>query len=123
MGQVYSSEDDNGGFIRGVSPDVAAPHNQVATPKNHLFQSDGAADEAGDFMAEGAPDMFGVQVLENDSAQDAPGPSSKKPNQDEEEDTKMQSLPLTSSPSEAGSLPMEDPEDEDADPDWLVDAT
>ncbi|KAF2749831.1 Rad4-domain-containing protein [Sporormia fimetaria CBS 119925] len=29
----------------------------------------------------------------------------------------------TSSPSEAGSLPLEDPEDEDADPEWLVDAT
>jgi xeroderma pigmentosum group C-complementing protein len=28
-----------------------------------------------------------------------------------------------SSPSDAGSLPMEDPEDSDADPDWLVDAT
>ncbi|KAF2261950.1 Rad4-domain-containing protein [Lojkania enalia] len=27
------------------------------------------------------------------------------------------------SPSEAGSLPLEDPEDEDADPDWLVDVT
>lgn len=32
------------------------------------------------------------------------------------------SLPK-SSPSEAGSLPLEDPEDEDADPDWLVDVT
>jgi len=125
LGQVYSSEDDDGGggFIRGVSPDVAAPHNQGDTPKDHLLQSDGAGDEAGGSMAEGAPDTFGVQVLENDSAQDAPGPSSKKLNQDEEEDTKMQSPPLTSSPSEAGSLPMEDPEDEDADPDWLVDAT
>ncbi|KAH8725171.1 hypothetical protein GQ44DRAFT_616879 [Phaeosphaeriaceae sp. PMI808] len=28
-----------------------------------------------------------------------------------------------SSPSDAGSLPLEDPEDEDADPDWLVDVT
>ncbi|CAI6316216.1 unnamed protein product [Periconia digitata] len=31
--------------------------------------------------------------------------------------------PPQSSPSDAGSLPLEDPEDEDADPDWLVDAT
>jgi xeroderma pigmentosum group C-complementing protein len=31
--------------------------------------------------------------------------------------------PLNSSPSDAGSLPLEDPDDEDADPDWLVDAT
>lgn len=29
----------------------------------------------------------------------------------------------SSSPSDAGSLPLEDPEDEDADPDWLVDVT
>jgi hypothetical protein len=28
-----------------------------------------------------------------------------------------------SSASETGSLPLEDPEDEDADPDWLVNAT
>jgi xeroderma pigmentosum group C-complementing protein len=31
--------------------------------------------------------------------------------------------PPASSPSEAGSLPLEDPDDEDADPDWLVDVT
>ncbi|KAL1594491.1 hypothetical protein SLS60_010251 [Paraconiothyrium brasiliense] len=30
---------------------------------------------------------------------------------------------LSSSPSDAGSLPLEDPEDEDAEPDWLMDAT
>ena len=29
----------------------------------------------------------------------------------------------SSSPSDVGSLPLEDPEDEDAEPDWLVDAT
>ncbi|KAF2874484.1 hypothetical protein BDV95DRAFT_566264 [Massariosphaeria phaeospora] len=33
------------------------------------------------------------------------------------------SSPLSSSPSEAGSLPMEDPDDEDADPEWLVEVT
>jgi xeroderma pigmentosum group C-complementing protein len=32
-------------------------------------------------------------------------------------------MPPESSPSDTGSLPLEDPEDEDADPDWLVDAT
>jgi xeroderma pigmentosum group C-complementing protein len=31
--------------------------------------------------------------------------------------------PASSSPSDAGSLPLEDPEDDDADPDWLVEAT
>lgn len=31
--------------------------------------------------------------------------------------------PPQSSPSEAGSLPLEDPDDEDAEPDWLLDAT
>ncbi|PVI05049.1 Rad4-domain-containing protein [Periconia macrospinosa] len=34
----------------------------------------------------------------------------------------VQSSPQ-SSPSDVGSLPMEDPDDEDADPDWLVDVT
>jgi xeroderma pigmentosum group C-complementing protein len=33
------------------------------------------------------------------------------------------SPPPDASPSDTGSLPLEDPEDEDADPDWLVDAT
>lgn len=33
------------------------------------------------------------------------------------------SLPPSSSPSDPGSLPLEDPEDEDAEPDWLIDAT
>lgn len=31
--------------------------------------------------------------------------------------------PPVSSPEDTGSLPLEDPDDEDADPDWLVDAT
>jgi len=30
---------------------------------------------------------------------------------------------LQSETSDAGSLPLEDPDDEDAEPDWLVDAT
>ncbi|KAF1912679.1 hypothetical protein BDU57DRAFT_374503 [Ampelomyces quisqualis] len=41
----------------------------------------------------------------------------------EHEDAAMSSDREESEPSDTGSLPLEDPEDEDADPDWLVDAT
>ena len=56
----------------------------------------------------------------------------KKRSMERDEESKLISNPNTdaempsppsSSPSETGSLMMEDPEDEDADPDWLVDAT
>jgi xeroderma pigmentosum group C-complementing protein len=36
---------------------------------------------------------------------------------------RVESVPPASSPSDVGSLPLEDPEDEDAEPDWLLDAT
>ena len=46
---------------------------------------------------------------------------------EEEEQQQGRKSPMPSSlqseSSDAGSLPLEDPEDEDAEPDWLVDAT
>ncbi|RMZ74563.1 dna repair rad4 [Pyrenophora seminiperda CCB06] len=127
-GDGDDDDDEGGGFIR------EAPRHRVHTPpkEGHLIQTDGAADdEGGGYISHEAPENVGVQVLKNGGGgggggEDASEPSSGgKPDQDEEEeeDTNMQSPPSASPLSEAGSLPMEDPEDEDADPDWLVDAT
>ncbi|EFQ96301.1 hypothetical protein CFE70_000180 [Pyrenophora teres f. teres 0-1] len=119
LGQIYSSEDDgeSGGFIREGSLHVALPRERVDTPEAQLMQMDGATDDAGGFVPEARAETVDVQSTNKDGAET----SDSKPNQDQ--DTKMSSPLPPSSPSEAGSLPMEDPEDEDADPDWLVDAT
>ncbi|EDU41002.1 RAD4 DNA repair protein RAD4 [Pyrenophora tritici-repentis] len=123
LGQVYSSEDDeeSGGCIREGSPQVAVPRERVDTPEGQLMQMDGAADNAGGFIPEVTPETVDMQSTNKDSGEAAPETPNSAPNQDQ--DTKTSSPPIPSSPSEANSLPLEDPEDEDADPDWLVEAT
>lgn len=107
-------DDEAGGFIRdGSSADPATGEGQLEGNRD-------IADNAGGFIPE-EQSISGVNSdrdVEVDvgvaTAEAPPSPSAK--------DT----LPpphLSSSPSDAGSLPLEDPEDEDADPDWLVDAT
>ncbi|KAF1946058.1 Rad4-domain-containing protein [Clathrospora elynae] len=126
FGQIYSSEDeeeeeDGGGFVHDDFADDAGHSRQKQQLENDLVHVDGAADDAGGFTLD--------EVLSATKAHS----SDAKPEQDEAqtqhesepkhtEDAMMRSLP-SSSPSDAGSLLMEDPEDEDADPDWLVDAT
>ncbi|KAJ4371615.1 hypothetical protein N0V83_004835 [Neocucurbitaria cava] len=122
IGLVYSSDDndddDGGRLLREPSAD-----EQLA---GGFIQNDGASDEPGGFIPENdleIPQQHQptANVDTNDvkpSASPRRSPVEAKPT----EDVTMQSLP-SSSPSDAGSLPLEDPEDEDADPDWLVDAT
>ncbi|KAH7383184.1 hypothetical protein BKA66DRAFT_463311 [Pyrenochaeta sp. MPI-SDFR-AT-0127] len=126
FGDVYSSADEDdglgGGFILETSITEAGPSKRE---EDHLeggfIQTDGAGDEAGGFILEdnsSAP-------KEGRSNEDMDMKESSPFNQDVTEGTRddaVQSLP-SSSPSDVGSLPLEDPEDEDADPDWLVDAT
>jgi len=124
LGQMYSSEDneEGGGFIREGSPDDAAlGDDRVDTQEGYLMQTDGAADNAGGFLHEEGAEINKAQASMNNGGEDVPEPSNDEGDQDK--DAEMESPPIASSPSEAGSLPMEDPEDEDADPDWLVDAT
>jgi xeroderma pigmentosum group C-complementing protein len=120
FGQTYSSEDEGGGgFIRDDSADSgnAESSTHIYNNKGELMQADGIPDNS---MPEDAPDLVEGHSTESrtqqDSSLDQPSPKAK------DTDTAMQSPP-PSPPSSAGSLPMEDPEDEDADPDWLIDAT
>jgi xeroderma pigmentosum group C-complementing protein len=117
FGQIYSSEDDEqgGGFVRDGSADGAGPYTDTKSPMREPEQLDGASGEAGGFIPEEAHAPNDTPLNQNNG-------SEFKPTSNPNTDTEMQSPP-SSSPSQAGSLMMEDPEDEDADPDWLVDAT
>ncbi|KAI4710928.1 hypothetical protein J4E89_004518 [Alternaria sp. Ai002NY15] len=120
-GQIYSSEDDEegGGFVRDGSLDEAGPSTATKDSNAGPSQLDEASDTAGGFIPEAEP----TNDAQSEKAEEPTPPEQSddldpKPNTD----TEMHSPP-SSSPSETGSLLMEDPEDEDADPDWLVDAT
>ncbi|KAI4661035.1 uncharacterized protein J4E79_005603 [Alternaria viburni] len=120
-GQIYSSEDDEegGGFVRDGSADEAGPSTATKDANPGPSQLDETAETAGGFIPEAE--------LTNDAKLEKTEESTTPEQSDDFEpkpdiDTEMHSPP-SSSPSETGSLMMEDPEDEDADPDWLVDAT
>jgi xeroderma pigmentosum group C-complementing protein len=126
FGQIYSSEDDEegGGFVRDGSVDEAGPSTDVKKSESEAAQLDGPADNAGGFIREETPVTNEAsseeQTEEISTKQD--NDLESKPTSNPNADAEMHSPP-SSSPSETGSLLMEDPEDEDADPDWLVDAT
>ena len=120
-GQIYSSEDDEEGegFVRDGSPDEAGPSTATTDANAGPSQLDETAESAGGFI----PEADHTENAHLEKTEEATFPKQSddlepKPNID----TEMPSPP-SSSPSETGSLMMEDPEDEDADPDWLVDAT
>jgi xeroderma pigmentosum group C-complementing protein len=69
-----------------------------------------------------AEETQGVDVS-SEVARDETDASPQQERPESEPVEKGEPEPPNSSPSDAGSLPLEDPEDEDADPDWLVDAT
>ncbi|KNG51555.1 DNA repair protein Rhp41 [Stemphylium lycopersici] len=119
FGQIYSSEDDEegGGFVPEDYVDEAGPSNIAEDAAATMpSQHNGAADDtAGGFVPDAA------QPPNEEPQQNTTPPEHVKTQTKSEEDAQMDSPP--SSPSEAGSLLLEDPEDEDADPDWLVDAT
>lgn len=116
FGEAYSSNDDGagGGFLPGdyVDDDDDDDGDRPTGHEDAVDHAGGAKDEDGGFIREDSSDK-------EDEASLSHQPASK------EEDVPVsgKSCTPTSSPSEAGSLPLEDPEDEDADPDWLVDAT
>lgn len=119
FGEMFSSDEEDGigDYVFDDSPENGSPASKendvppegkedVTVPLN---QDNNA--EKGQLVSEHA-DM-GDAVSENhggvlEKAGNAKGVEEKLP---------------SSSPSEAGSLLLEDPDDEDADPDWLVDAT
>lgn len=112
------SEEEGGGFIRDDSFDAGLSSNKFQDSAN-IPQSDGTADEGGGFIP-GGNESTTTEVPK------APPATEPEPTEDNDvampSDHEQQQAP-NSSPSDNGSLPLEDPEDEDADPDWLVDAT
>jgi xeroderma pigmentosum group C-complementing protein len=107
-------EEDGGGFIRDDQSEAASLDNEESS-EGGMGQINGAADEGGGFIPEDMETDMHDQP-ESSPQQESPSVQAAHTNLDDD-------MPPESSPSDAGSLPLEDPEDEDADPDWLVDAT
>lgn len=108
-------EEDAGGFVREDVSDAGASKEKAPTEAD-VGPDLGVVDKAGGFISEHE---------DIDDADEAPNSLKTSISPDEEKATTAddEQSPPESSPSDAGSLPLEDPEDEDADPDWLVDVT
>ncbi|KAF2706393.1 Rad4-domain-containing protein [Pleomassaria siparia CBS 279.74] len=110
------SDDLGGGFILDTAPPELA-QDDPTLPTDLVVENQARENAPLDPLQE--PDVIeAVSVPEVKVS--APGKGKEK--EAEAEAQAPPSIP-SSSPSERGSLLMEDPEDEDADPDWLVDAT
>lgn len=121
---------DAGGFLRPSSPTQAGPSAHSAGEGGGLIQADDPVDLAGGFL----PDVQLVQPeVELPSHPIEPQPvvpdvhtEPKVPEQDVGKvnvDGESTAETPSSSMSDAGSLPLEDPDDEDAEPEWLMDET
>jgi xeroderma pigmentosum group C-complementing protein len=102
-------DDEGGGFTRDDMSE-AGPSNGKGDGESGSVQEDEAADEGGGFIPEGEE----VNVTE---------PPAKPIDDDEVMGSDKEASSLDSPISDTGSLPLEDPDDEDADPEWLVEVT
>ncbi|KAL5413968.1 hypothetical protein PMIN03_003470 [Paraphaeosphaeria minitans] len=139
---VLEDDDDyGGGFLRHSPPPKASNSAQSPNGEGSLVQRDDPVDLGGGFLPDvhlGRPevDMPPQKVVprtveayvhtEPDKPEkpvlEADGVQSVFYETDTVTKLAEGSLP-TSSPSDVGSLPLEDPDDEDAEPDWLMDDT
>jgi xeroderma pigmentosum group C-complementing protein len=103
------SEEEGGGFIRDDESD-AGPSDSKNPTNEDVVKDD---DAGGGFIVEAEDTEPVTESLDAVAADQDVAMNSEQ----------EQSPPPDASPSDTGSLPLEDPEDEDADPDWLVDAT
>ncbi|OAL52177.1 Rad4-domain-containing protein [Pyrenochaeta sp. DS3sAY3a] len=130
LGDVYSSEDDDdddvSGFIKhnfpttdGTSTSKESGDPGVAFLKttSELTARPAEPDMAGGFLTEDTKTVPEVTPARSPNSNITSAALS-----DKGKDVALESPP-SSMPSDTGSLPLEDPEDEDADPDWLVEAT
>ncbi|KAF2798466.1 Rad4-domain-containing protein [Melanomma pulvis-pyrius CBS 109.77] len=135
-------EEESGGFFREPSPATPGPSRDTIMHDSALQNAGAPEALSGEFIVEEGP-------IEHEVGDDAKQENDHIVNEDGLEtpltDTSLApvipsigdtpevraanveaeslALPPQSSPSEVGSLLLEDPEDEDADPDWLVDVT
>ncbi|KAF2193380.1 Rad4-domain-containing protein [Zopfia rhizophila CBS 207.26] len=121
-GDGFIPEDDIGNSDGGFVPAfTSVPEGTVQgeTAECDFMQADGTAENnGGGFIIQDG--------IEASSHRDQPPVAEASPKHDNGEPALLEPRPPSlpaSSPSEAGSLPLEDPEDEDADPEWLVEVT
>ncbi|KAH5433832.1 hypothetical protein HBI44_034090 [Parastagonospora nodorum] len=110
---LEEEEDEEGSAGSTRDQSDAEPANDDENAETHIAQDDAAVDGGGGFLPEDAD--ADVNMVDQPPQEASPVP--RDPGTEDAE------MPPESSPSDTGSLPLEDPEDEDADPDWLVDAT
>jgi xeroderma pigmentosum group C-complementing protein len=130
------SDDMEGGFMQtdGAADDLLAggflpeeepqprPEPNIVRPEVSPYDPDtGSVQDASHIQVniaeEGRPgEPSGTVHTEDVAMDDVGGTGEAEPVADKQDEP-------TLSPSEAGSLPLEDPDDEDADPEWLVDVT
>ncbi|KAF1347318.1 Rad4-domain-containing protein [Lizonia empirigonia] len=109
FGDVYISSDASSPWHRKADEgDEDEESPAIELPERVAAQPEDSEDTGGGFF-------LPPTTTDTDTAMH----SSLAPFEPHEQDA----TPPASSLSDAGSLPLEDPDDEDADPDWLVDAT
>jgi xeroderma pigmentosum group C-complementing protein len=126
---IAEDDDEGGGFVHEGSPKTGQSVRRHHK-RNDAQLDDDAADDAASFSSEDE-DTDMEEAIHASLQQQQPLPTETEANYASkiagEVDVAItpddDPSPPKSSPSDAGSLPLEDPEDEDADPDWLVDAT
>lgn len=129
FGQMYSSEDEDegGGWLHDDLAEGAGLVVAAEDVKTMSAQVDGTVeDEAPSFKPDESASTDVQHQGNMETEQDTTPPEHSTSGPKGTEDVSMKSPPAqlpSSSPSDTGSLMLEDPEDEDADPDWLVDAT
>jgi xeroderma pigmentosum group C-complementing protein len=112
-------DEEGGGFIRDDGSDDAGPSKANDQTDVGVVGNDDAAEQGGGFVPEDEDTEYAADSANAQGPVVAAATDGDVAMHSEQE----QSPPPIATPSDTGSLPLEDPEDEDADPDWLVDAT
>ncbi|KAK7183673.1 hypothetical protein DPSP01_009539 [Paraphaeosphaeria sporulosa] len=138
---VLEDDDDyGGGFLRGSPPPKTSKSTHSPVHEDGLVQKDDPVDLGGGLLSDVHLEKTEVD-MPYEQMERQPIEADVHTEPDKSEKTVLEanevravfevgtltklaepSLP-TSSPSDAGSLPLEDPDDEDAEPDWLMDDT
>ncbi|KAF2735320.1 Rad4-domain-containing protein [Polyplosphaeria fusca] len=118
------SEDFSGGFIPEDEEDDIMYHESPSEPPSAtetggvFKQNATASDSGGGFIPESETDSIAVAPTNTTPTETSASLVTAVLTEQEQ-----RTISEAASPSEAGSLPLEDPDDEDADPEWLVDVT
>ncbi|KAF1977335.1 Rad4-domain-containing protein, partial [Bimuria novae-zelandiae CBS 107.79] len=117
---LEDDEDVSGGFLRPSPPPRAGPSTRSTEQGGGFIQDDDAVDLAGGFSPDAQPVVPDVHTEPTKPADAVAQISGSGETATVVRDT---ASAVPSSPSDAGSLPLEDPDYEDAEPEWLLDVT